>query len=456
MQDDHPIILERFSTRICLSPIHEDTVVETSCRCRVREEVGLNVHDLLVVAGGSLNTGSERLGELYHRKLVFTIEAASPIVSDIDVPVPTFSRSPSVAPLPTLAPRFQATPCIFAAQESRIQWYNHTYLSSERIGQLLTDRANSKLPKRRSPGYVFMIKYSDPNMEGLFKVGYTNDIQKRIREIRGECKMDFEEINDPQQRIVKYAFRAEQLVFRLLHNHRMRTGACAGCNTNHQNWFAIDEALALQAIEKARQYMEDRYGLALRPSSSFLSPDTANTRRRRSTPSSPRTQSPALTPPITPPRRRTPTPVSPDQASSHTDKCPDSSQSRLCELVEMARQLEEQEEVPVAEYWRDIRCRSSKQPLPRLSPRDSLKSTRMHSQGSDAASEIPPRGCQCCPPEPSRGLAHIVISIRMHLTKRPDVPGLLTSYLSRESRESSRTPRDYNHVHDVLVSCKVS
>ena len=452
MQEDHPIVLERSPARICLSPIHEDKVISRQCRCRVREVVQSgsdpNVRDL--VEGDSLSSGSERQGEAYDRKQVFTIEAASPIASDIDLPVPTPSISASVASLPALAPRFQVTPCIFPAPENRIRWYNHTYLSSERIGQLLMDCANSKLTKRcHSPGYVLMFKYSDPDMEGLFKVGYTNDIQKRMRGIQGECKMDPDVINDPQQRIVKHAFRAKQLVLHLLHNHRMRIKACPGCNKDHIELFAIDKALALQAVEKARQFMENRYGSALRPSRSFLSPDTANTRRRRSAPSSPRTQSPTPFPPTTPPRR-TPasTPVSPNKAGRHTDKRPSSGEPRLSELVEMARELEEQEEVLVADYWKDIRCRTSQQPLPSccFSPHDHvIKPICMHSQGSDVPRVFP------CPPTPSCGLSHIVISIRMHLAKQPDVPGLLRSYLRRESRDS-RTPREYNHLHDVLCN----
>ena len=309
MRKDHAIVLEPSYPRICQYP---NFGVGTSCgRCRCK-------------AGESVKAAPAKAP----RRLKTASIPASPVSN---VPVP------SVAPHPTAAPRYPVTPSVFTSPENRFQWYHHTYHSAERIGQLLTERANSALTKGCSKsGHLYIFKYSDT--PGLLKIGFTKNIQERMGEIRGRCKKVPEVIDDPLQRPIKHAFRAEQLVFELLHNHRMKVRACGGCNRDHIEWFAIDKAFALQVIEQVRQFMEDRYG-----------------------------------------------PVSP----AHTSKSPGSSQPPLRQLVEMARQLAQSEDIPpVSDDSEDIRCKR----------RDVVKSQ------DDAETDIPTRDIPC---------GHIVVTIRI-------------------------------------------
>ena len=314
MKKDRAIVLDPSYARICQ---YADFQVGTRCRCSAGQRSEDHVNPAPAKASRRLRS------------------AASPVNI---VPVPV---SPVVAPLPTAAPRFPVTPSAFKSTSHRFQRYHRTYHSIERIAQQLTDRANSELPKSKSAaGYIYVYTYPDPDMEGLVKIGCANDVQVRMKKIQNDCKRIPQVIEDPLQRPVKHAYRAEQLVFDVLHNHRMKVRACAGCRKDHIEWFTIQKEFALRVIEQVRLFMEDRYG-----------------------------------------------PASPD----HTDKCPGTSKPRLRQLVEMARQLAQQEDTPVADDSSDIHGPSSKPPLPSScrTRRDVVKSQ------DDPASGIPPKDIPC-------------------------------------------------------------
>jgi len=81
-----------------------------------------------------------------------------------------------------------------------------------------------------------------------------------MKEFESNCLWKPILIKDHNQRLVRHAYRAEQLVFAELEHLQLREIECQGCGKSHE-WFQVDEDKALRVIERVRRYMEKEYGV---------------------------------------------------------------------------------------------------------------------------------------------------------------------------------------------------
>ena len=101
-----------------------------------------------------------------------------------------------------------------------------------------------------------------PNHPPLLKIGMTTDLSARKRTLIRDCGLtDLEIVAKSQMRACKSYWRIEELVHCELQNFR-RVFKCKKCTsksgsgTNHQEWFAVSEEVAVQTVERWRKFIE--------------------------------------------------------------------------------------------------------------------------------------------------------------------------------------------------------
>jgi hypothetical protein len=137
-------------------------------------------------------------------------------------------------------------------------------------------------------GYIYILKspkYFEeffPNEPPLLKIGMTKDVSKRMESLKATCGLsDLARVPDCQDRPVEFYWKVEELVHCELQNFR-RVFKCRTCKnrkgteTEHQEWFAVDEEVALRAVQRWRRFIEmepyDENGILKSNWSSMLKP----------------------------------------------------------------------------------------------------------------------------------------------------------------------------------------
>jgi hypothetical protein len=133
------------------------------------------------------------------------------------------------------------------------------------IDVLIRDAIMNRVNKE---GHVYIFKSPEyfrrffPNEPPLLKIGMAKDVSKRMEDLRGKCGLfDLARVADCEDRPMKFYWKVEELVHTELLNFR-RLFNCKKCRnakgteTEHQEWFAVDEEVALRTVQRWRRFIE--------------------------------------------------------------------------------------------------------------------------------------------------------------------------------------------------------
>jgi hypothetical protein len=99
-------------------------------------------------------------------------------------------------------------------------------------------------------GFIYVFWH--PPSSGYVKIGYTDNVKKRLADWRRKCGFELEEVKSeefPAQRIM-HTHRIESLIHAELKDHRLFEPSCKGCKSKHKEWFEVDQKLALRVVAK--------------------------------------------------------------------------------------------------------------------------------------------------------------------------------------------------------------
>ncbi|CAI6339426.1 unnamed protein product [Periconia digitata] len=148
--------------------------------------------------------------------------------------------------------------------EPRVSWltcftvWQPTWSKYLSVSQALEKQAQRPLLKTEiPPGYIYM--YWVKGNFGLAKIGYSTDIDRRLREWRKQCKQDcqLQKSAGPGQCLrvlVPHARRLENLIHAELKELRGKM-FCKVCGTNHREWFEVSEGHAVAVYLKWKDWI---------------------------------------------------------------------------------------------------------------------------------------------------------------------------------------------------------
>lgn len=117
-------------------------------------------------------------------------------------------------------------------------------------------------------GHVYIFKSPEyfrtffPNEPPLLKIGMAKDVSKRMEYLRGKCGLfDLARVDDSQDRPMEFYWKVEELVHAELQNFRRllnckKCRSARGTETEHQEWFAVKEEVALRTVQRWRRFIE--------------------------------------------------------------------------------------------------------------------------------------------------------------------------------------------------------
>ncbi|KAH1365460.1 hypothetical protein KXX14_006095 [Aspergillus fumigatus] len=103
--------------------------------------------------------------------------------------------------------------------------------------------------------------YWQPGNFGHLKIGFSNDISKRVKEWSTKCRKPMEVYfpkrgSDEEHLQVSHVCRVEKLVHTELKNYRRIEEKCPGCGGNHIEWFEVSRQLAIAVVRKWTAWMQ--------------------------------------------------------------------------------------------------------------------------------------------------------------------------------------------------------
>lgn len=118
----------------------------------------------------------------------------------------------------------------------------------------LHNKATSPLgAKDVKSGFIYI--FWDKQHFGKVKIGFTNDLTRRLEEWNRDCKRDhLYHPNDGIQVNMKHVHRVEQLIHTELKEFR-RKRRCEGCGKMHVEWFDVPEVHAGKVARKWRDWI---------------------------------------------------------------------------------------------------------------------------------------------------------------------------------------------------------
>ena len=145
---------------------------------------------------------------------------------------------------------------------------------TERVGQLFCPSTidvsirDAIMNRVNKEGHIYILKSPQyfqrlfPNQPPLLKIGMVKDVSKRMESLREKCGLfDLARVADCQDRPVNFYWKVEELVHAELQNFR-RAFKCKKCRnvkgteTEHREWFAVDEEVALRTVQRWRRFIE--------------------------------------------------------------------------------------------------------------------------------------------------------------------------------------------------------
>lgn len=101
----------------------------------------------------------------------------------------------------------------------------------------------------------FIYHYWDKEYFGIVKIGYTNDLDRRLKEWNKQCKHQntYHSITESQVNM-PHVHRVEQLIHTELKEYRLRK-KCDGCGTTHKEWFQATQSHVVKVLKKWREWI---------------------------------------------------------------------------------------------------------------------------------------------------------------------------------------------------------
>ncbi|KAJ9156444.1 hypothetical protein NKR23_g1507 [Pleurostoma richardsiae] len=98
---------------------------------------------------------------------------------------------------------------------------------------------------------------ADPLNPGSYiKVGYTNEVGRRMKQVKRNCGYEPRHLFTPLQ--APHYKRLERIIHRQLRNGRQREQACPSCGTGHLEWFRNEDGSAEKVIRMWRDWVAMR------------------------------------------------------------------------------------------------------------------------------------------------------------------------------------------------------
>ncbi|OJI95879.1 hypothetical protein ASPVEDRAFT_35185 [Aspergillus versicolor CBS 583.65] len=108
-------------------------------------------------------------------------------------------------------------------------------------------------------GFIYVFWY--PGGFGHVKIGYTKDVEKRMKEWSKQCGRKLEKYFPSEQadmEPVPHRLRVEQLVHAELARYRKEEPRCGECGKRHIEWFEVDVNFAISVVQKWVKWMRER------------------------------------------------------------------------------------------------------------------------------------------------------------------------------------------------------
>jgi hypothetical protein len=122
------------------------------------------------------------------------------------------------------------------------------------VSSAIREKATSPLgSKDHSSGFVYL--YWDKLYFGKVKIGYTDNLARRLKEWDKKCKREhIYHSNTESQVKMSHVHRVEQLIHAELKECRYQR-QCEGCGKLHKEWFEATEVHAIKVLKKWREWI---------------------------------------------------------------------------------------------------------------------------------------------------------------------------------------------------------
>ncbi|KIW94058.1 uncharacterized protein Z519_05374 [Cladophialophora bantiana CBS 173.52] len=100
-------------------------------------------------------------------------------------------------------------------------------------------------------GYIYVFWH--PGSMGYIKIGYTQNIKKRLEDWHKQCGFNLERhksLESMNVTKVQHLDRVEELIHAELKEYRGFEPCCSGCGRKHLEWFQVDPSYALRVVAK--------------------------------------------------------------------------------------------------------------------------------------------------------------------------------------------------------------
>jgi hypothetical protein len=186
-------------------------------------------------------------------------------ICDLDVPedhIPKLhtmatNLKPAVKPKSTAKPKPRAPAVktiVRVSFSSNFLPYEPRKSENLSVSAALYQEAASPLSsKALTSGFIYL--YWDKEYFGKVKIGYTNNLARRLEEWNKDCKRENAYHSSTESQVeMPHVYRVEQLIHTELKDYRLRR-KCEGCGKMHKEWFEANEVHVVQVLKKWREWI---------------------------------------------------------------------------------------------------------------------------------------------------------------------------------------------------------
>ncbi|KAH5336050.1 hypothetical protein HBI23_047670 [Parastagonospora nodorum] len=122
------------------------------------------------------------------------------------------------------------------------------------VSSALHQKAASPLgSKDYGAGFIYL--YWDKEFFGMVKIGYTNNLARRLKEWNQKCKRQNAYHSSTESQVkMPHVYRVEELIHTELKEYRLRK-KCDGCGVMHKEWFQATQSHVVKVLKKWREWI---------------------------------------------------------------------------------------------------------------------------------------------------------------------------------------------------------